>query len=93
MKKEQEAMKTVTILLTKYSDWFSVFLCKICRNTYSHASISIDGNEEIFYSFNYCDRTINITIIHPPEICEENRGKTGKHGGFGGLDEKLNSLQ
>ena len=53
MKKEQEAMKTVTILLTKYSDWFSVFLCKICRNTYSHASISIDGNEEIFYSFNY----------------------------------------
>ena len=53
MKKEQEAMKTITVLLTKYSDWFSVFLCKICRNTYSHASISIDGHEELFYSFNY----------------------------------------
>ena len=32
MKKEQEAMKTITILLTKYSDWFSVFLCKICAS-------------------------------------------------------------
>ena len=53
MRTELEAMKSVTILLTKYSDWFSIFLCKICRSTYSHASISIDGNEEIFYSFNY----------------------------------------
>lgn len=53
MKIRQEPMKPVTILLTRYSDWFGVFLCKICRNTYSHASISIDENEEIFYSFNY----------------------------------------
>lgn len=46
-------MRTVTILLTRYSDWFSKFISLISRESYSHASISIDGEEEIFYSFNY----------------------------------------
>lgn len=45
-------MKTVTILLTSYSDLFGRFISGISRNSYSHASISIDGDEEIFYSFN-----------------------------------------
>lgn len=45
-------MKTGTILLTRYSDWFSKFISLISRESYSHASISIDG-EEVFYSFNY----------------------------------------
>ena len=53
METEKETMKTVTILLTKYSDWFGKFICAISKNSYSHASISIDGAEEIFYSFNY----------------------------------------
>lgn len=53
MKAEEESMKTVTILLTKYSDWFGTFICKICKKDYSHASISIDEKEEVFYSFNY----------------------------------------
>lgn len=46
-------MKTVTVLLTRYSDLFGKFICGISKNGYSHASISIDENEEIFYSFNY----------------------------------------
>ena len=46
-------MRTVTILLTRYSDLFGKFICAIGGNQYSHASVSIDGNEEIFYSFNY----------------------------------------
>lgn len=50
---EDKAMKTVTILLTRYSGWFGRLICGISRNKYSHASISIDGEEEIFYSFNY----------------------------------------
>ncbi len=50
---ENGEMKTVTILLTRYSDWFGRFICGISRNKYSHASISVDGEEEIFYSFNY----------------------------------------
>lgn len=49
---ENEAMKTVTILLTKYSDLVGRFICRISKNRYSHASISIDEAEEIFYSFN-----------------------------------------
>lgn len=50
---ENRTMKTVTILLTKYSGWFGRFICAISKNGYSHASKSIDGAEEIFYSFNY----------------------------------------
>lgn len=47
-----ESMKTITILLTRYSDLFGRFICGISRHGYSHASISIDEKEEIFYSFN-----------------------------------------
>ncbi len=50
---ENKTMKTITILLTKYSGWFGKFICTISKNGYSHASVSIDGAEEIFYSFNY----------------------------------------
>lgn len=46
-------MERTTILLTKYSGWFGRFICAISKNGYSHASISIDDAEEIFYSFNY----------------------------------------
>lgn len=53
METEGRTMRTVTVLLTKYSDLFGRFICGINRNGYSHASISIDGTEEIFYSFNY----------------------------------------
>lgn len=49
---ENKSMKTITILLTKYSDLFGRFICSISKNRYSHASISIDESEEIFYSFN-----------------------------------------
>ncbi|MGN0205101.1 MAG: hypothetical protein ACI4BB_11195 [Coprococcus sp.] len=49
---ENMTMKTVTILLTKYSGLFGSFIGGISRGGYSHASISIDGEEEIFYSFN-----------------------------------------
>lgn len=45
-------MKTITILLTRYKDFFGRVLCDIGGDAYSHASISIDENEEIFYSFN-----------------------------------------
>ena len=53
MEFQNKPMKTVTILLTRYSDAFGTFICGISKNKYSHASISIDGKEEIFYSFNY----------------------------------------
>lgn len=52
METGNESMKTVTILLTRYSDLFGRFICGISRYGYSHASISIDEKEEIFYSFN-----------------------------------------
>lgn len=51
-KRKQERMKTITILLTGYSDWFGRFIRVISRSGYSHASLSIDGTEEVFYSFN-----------------------------------------
>jgi inositol transport system substrate-binding protein len=49
---KKEKMKTITILLTGYSNWFGRFIRVISRSGYSHASISIDGSEEVFYSFN-----------------------------------------
>ena len=51
-RRKQEKMKTITILLTGYSDWFGRFIRVISRSGYSHASLSIDGTEEVFYSFN-----------------------------------------
>lgn len=44
--------KTVSVLLTRYADNFGKLVCLMSKNKYSHASISIDENEEIFYSFN-----------------------------------------
>lgn len=49
---DNKPMKKVTILLTKYSGWFGTLICGFSKNRYSHASISIDEEEEIFYSFN-----------------------------------------
>lgn len=53
METESQQMKTVTILLTRYSGFVGRFISGISRYGYSHASISIDAEEEIFYSFNY----------------------------------------
>jgi len=50
--KDNQAGKQIVILLTKYSDLFSKLICGISKNKYSHASICIDEQEEIFYSFN-----------------------------------------
>lgn len=49
----QEPMKNVAILLTKYTDFMSRFVCILTRGGYSHVSISIDEKEEEFYSFNF----------------------------------------
>lgn len=51
-KRQKERMKTISILLTGYSDWFGWFIRITSRSGYSHASLSIDGSEEVFYSFN-----------------------------------------
>lgn len=45
-------MKTITVLLTKYSDFWGRVARGIEDRGYSHASLSIDG-EETFYSFNF----------------------------------------
>ncbi|MDO4175559.1 MAG: hypothetical protein Q4D42_12425 [Eubacteriales bacterium] len=45
-------MKTVTILLTNDSNLFGRLISGVSKYHYSHASISIDADEEIFYSFN-----------------------------------------
>ncbi len=45
-------MKTITVLLTKYSDWISWIVYHIGAGEYTHASLALEG-EEYFYSFNY----------------------------------------
>lgn len=47
-----EKKHKVTILLTKYGDPFSRFIKLMSRCEYTHASISIDEEEDLFYSFN-----------------------------------------
>jgi len=46
-------MKTITILLTRYPDLLSGLISVISRSEYSHISISLDENPQIFYSFNF----------------------------------------
>lgn len=46
-------MKEVSILLTKYSDWVSNLVYVLCGRGYTHASISLEENEDTYYSFNY----------------------------------------
>lgn len=57
-----KGMKTVTILLTRYSDLAGRLISAISKHGYSHASVSIDENEEIFYSFN-----LNGFVIEKPK--------------------------
>lgn len=46
-------MKTVSVLLTKYSDWISSIVYHLSGHDYTHASLSLEGNADLFYSFNY----------------------------------------
>lgn len=46
-------MPTVSILLTKYSDWGSTLIYTLTGFGYTHASISLDDGSGRFYSFNY----------------------------------------
>lgn len=54
-------MKTVTVLLTEYSDWVSWLVSLISGPGYTHASLALDDASGIYYSFNYrgiCMETI-----------------------------------
>ncbi len=46
-------MRTITVLLTKYSDWISTLVYHIGGHGYTHASLSLDEDENTYYSFNY----------------------------------------
>lgn len=46
-------MRTITVLLTKYSDWISNLIYHIGGRGYTHASLSLDEDENTYYSFNY----------------------------------------
>ena len=53
-------MRTVTILLTKYSDWTSTLFYYIGGRGYTHASLSLE-DESTYYSFNFkgfCTETL-----------------------------------
>lgn len=65
-------MKTVTVLLTRYSDLFGKIICAISKHGYSHASLSIDGEEEIFYSFN-----VKGFVIEKPKKCRPKKREYG----------------
>lgn len=46
-------MRTITVLLTKYSDWISNLVYHIGGRGYTHASLCLDEDENTYYSFNY----------------------------------------
>lgn len=75
-------MKTVTVLLTKYSDCISGIIYYIGGRGYTHSSLALEG-EENFYSFNYhgfCIETldkhkrrgVDKYLIYELQISEEN---------------------
>ena len=49
----QTEMKTVNILLTKYSDVLSMLLYYLTGRGYTHVSISLQDDHECYYSFNW----------------------------------------
>ena len=61
-------MKTISILLTKYSDLVSTFIYSITGRGYTHVSLALGGTETEFYSFNYHG------------FCVETRERHRKHG-------------
>lgn len=46
-------MKKITILLTKYSDLISSFVYHVAGHGYTHASLGLDDEPGVYYSFNY----------------------------------------
>lgn len=44
--------RTIIVLFTCYRDLFSSFLYHISRRGYTHAAISLDENNDYYYSFN-----------------------------------------
>lgn len=46
-------MKKITVLLTKYSDWVSSFLYHAVGHSYTHASLGLEEEPGVYYSFNY----------------------------------------
>lgn len=46
-------MKEVTILWTRYSDWISSLVYHLAGSGYTHASLGLEEEQGIYYSFNY----------------------------------------
>ncbi|MBQ8556092.1 MAG: hypothetical protein IJ438_09515 [Clostridia bacterium] len=46
-------MRTISVVLTKYTDWFSKLFWFINGGGYTHASLALDYQAETMYSFNF----------------------------------------
>lgn len=46
-------MHQISILLTKYSDWISTLVYHIGGRGFTHCSIALEEDQNIYYSFNY----------------------------------------
>lgn len=46
-------MKIISVLFTRYHDWFAEFLRKIYGQEYTHVSVSLSRSRNAFYSFNF----------------------------------------
>lgn len=54
-------MKEITILWTRYSDWFSSLVYWASGQPYTHASLCLEEKQGIYYSFNFhgfCEETL-----------------------------------
>lgn len=69
-------MKTVSVVLTKYTDRLSNFLYMFCGFGYTHASISLDDESGKMYSFNYRGFCIETAKKHRRRGVERSAGFT-----------------
>ena len=46
-------MRQISVLLTKYSDWISTLVYHIGGHGFTHSSLSLEEDEDTYYSFNY----------------------------------------
>lgn len=60
-------MKTISVLLTKYSDCISTFIYYISGREYTHASIALEEPEESLFLFPVCGGTAGRRGRNPAE--------------------------
>lgn len=71
--REERAMRQISILLTRYADWFSNLVYYVGGQGFTHCSIALEENQNAYYSFNYRGFTIETLEKHKHQGVKNSR--------------------